>query len=490
MTTGFTDLPILAELGSDLEQAWREAEAPPRRRFRRPARLRPSLVVALVLVAMLLAAAALAASGLLGGGAPLKPPRGTSRDPHSGLGVSRAGSAQVLPVAVADPAGDPPWGLRYVTTSRGLGCLQAGRLVDGKIGVLGQDGAFADDGRFHPLTRNYLGGIAAPFACGTVDAHGHAFASVAMNGVPASGLLQPSATQPGCVAHRDHGPLGARQKKIPICPRKDWRLVYYGMAGPEAKSVTYAAGGERLRTVPTVGEQGAYLIVLKASIHLRGLAQYTSLDSAGAGLVRVTYRDGSVCRVAAAGDVIRPCPHVGEVPVRRRSPSGTGARTSSCASPRASPSPTRARRTRSSFGSRAARRESTVGRTPAASCSTTSRPGRLSASKSRPTAATAASTAQWSTATGRARPRPPSPPGGRSRSAGSRSMCADGCRRERRPSRSRKLLGPGGWLPPAAIFRRTDDVSEPYRRITRSSRCACLSDPSPGAAPVCGQRAK
>jgi hypothetical protein len=317
MTTDFTDLPILAELGSDLEQAWREAEAPPRRRFRRPARLRPSLVVALVLVAMLLAAAALAASGLIGGGAPLKPPRGTSRDPHSGLGVSRAGSAQVLPVAVADPAGDPPWGLRYVTTSRGLGCLQAGRLVDGKIGVLGQDGAFADDGRFHPLTRNYLGDVAAPFACGALDAHGHAFASVAMNGVPASGLLQPSATQPGCLAHRDHGPLGARQKKIPICPRKDWRLVYYGMAGPEAKSVTYAAGGERLRTVPTVGEQGAYLIVLKASIHLRGLAQYTSLDSAGAGLVRVTYRDGSVCRVAAAGDVIRPCPHVGEVPVRR-----------------------------------------------------------------------------------------------------------------------------------------------------------------------------
>jgi hypothetical protein len=27
--------------------------------------------------------------------------------------------------------------------------------------------------------------------------------------------------------------------------------------------------------------------------------------------VRVTYRDGSVCRVPAAGDVVRPCPHVG-----------------------------------------------------------------------------------------------------------------------------------------------------------------------------------
>jgi hypothetical protein len=313
MTTNFTDLPILAELGTDLEQAWRDSEAHGRPQFRRPARLRPSLVAALVLLAMLLAAAALAATGLIGGGAPLKPPRGTSRDPHSGLGVSRAGSAQLLPVAVADPAGDPPWGLRYVTTSRGLGCLQAGRLVDGRIGVLGQDGAFADDGRFHPLTHNYLGGVAAPFACGTLDAHGHAFASVAMHGVPASGLLQPSATQPGCLAHRDHGPIGAREKKVRICPRKNWRLVYFGMAGPEARSVTYAGAGGRLHTVATVGEQGAYLIVLKASVHARGLGQYTPLDSPGAGLVRVTYRDGSVCRVAAAGDVVRPCPHVGEV---------------------------------------------------------------------------------------------------------------------------------------------------------------------------------
>jgi hypothetical protein len=314
MTTNFTDLPILVELGGELDQAWRDAEAAPRSHFRRRSvRLRPSLIAALVLLALLLAAAALAASGLLGGGTPLKPPRGTSRDPHSGLGVSRAGSAQLLPLAVADPAGKPPWGLRYVTTSRGLGCLQAGRLVGGRIGVLGQDGAFADDGRFHPLTHNYLGGVAAPFACGTLDAHGHAFASVAMNGVPASGLLQPSATQPGCLAHRDHGPLGARQKKLPICPRKDWRLVYFGLAGPEASSVTYAGAGGRLRTAPTVGDHGAYLVVLQAPLHAHGFRGYMSLDGAGAGLVRVTYRDGSTCHVAAAGDVVRPCPHVGEV---------------------------------------------------------------------------------------------------------------------------------------------------------------------------------
>lgn len=317
MTTHFTDLPILAELGDDLDRAWRDAEARPRTRLRRPLRLRPSLVAALLLLVLLLAAAALAATGVIGGGSPLKPPRGTSRDPHSGLGVSAAGSVLVLPLVVADPAGSPPWGVRYVTTSRGLGCLQAGRLVNGKVGVLGQDGAFGNDGRFHPLARNYLGGLAAPFACGALDAHGHAFASVAMTGVPASGLLQPSATQPGCLAHRDHGPLGKRQKTTPICPRKDWRLVYFGLAGPEARSVTYAGSGGRLRTVPTVGEHGAYLIVLRASVHMRGLAQWTPLDGAGAGLVRVNYRDGSACEVPRAGDAERPCPHVGEVPLAR-----------------------------------------------------------------------------------------------------------------------------------------------------------------------------
>jgi hypothetical protein len=317
MTTNFTDLPILAELGDDLERAGRAADAAPRRIFRRPARLRPSLVVALILLVMLLAAAALAASGLIGGGEPLKPPRGTSRDPHSGLGVSRAGSAQVLPVAAADPAGDPPWGLRYVTTSRGLGCLQAGRLVDGKIGVIGQDGAFRNDGRFHALTSNYLGGVAAPFACGSLDTRGHAFASVAMNGVPASGLLQPSATQPGCLAHHDHGPIGKRKNQPPICPRKDWRLVYFGLAGPQAKSVTYRGTGGRLRTVSTVGEHGAYLIVLKAHLPMRGLGGYMSFDGPGAGLVSVAYRNGSVCHVAAAGDIVSPCPHVGEVRAAR-----------------------------------------------------------------------------------------------------------------------------------------------------------------------------
>ena len=57
----------------------------------------------------------------------------------------------MLPIAAPDPAGGPDWGMRVLSTTRGEGCLQLGRIVDGKLGALGQDDAFANDGRFHEL---------------------------------------------------------------------------------------------------------------------------------------------------------------------------------------------------------------------------------------------------------------------------------------------------------------------------------------------------
>src|SRR6185437_8854753 len=272
--------------------------------------------LALAIVGLLvLAAVGIAAGELLDNGKPVRPPGHQTPKPHEGLGVVKPGGAQVLPVAVPDPAGGPPWGLRYVVTSRGAGCLQTGRLVGGQIGVLGQDGAFGNDGLFHPFAAGYLG---APYVypCGLLDAKGHAFAGQMANGVPASGLVLTTPTNKGCVAHRGRGPNSAQ-----VCPPDDWRLLYYGMAGPEAKSVTYSVGdGER--TVPTVGEQGAYLIVLPASpgSNGRGFGEWSPLPGAGGGpIVRIDYRNGYVCRPSQAKVVSntadRTCPHVGEVPV-------------------------------------------------------------------------------------------------------------------------------------------------------------------------------
>jgi len=52
------------------------------------------------------------------------------------------------------------------------------RVVDGRIGVLGEDGAFDDDGAFHPLSVDFLDGD----ACGTEDAHGDAFVNEQLHG--------------------------------------------------------------------------------------------------------------------------------------------------------------------------------------------------------------------------------------------------------------------------------------------------------------------
>jgi hypothetical protein len=300
-------------------------EAARRARGTTPARRRPraTLLVLAIIGVLVLAAVGIAAGGLLDNGKPVKPPGHQAPKPHEGFGVIKPGSARVLPVAVPDPAGGPAWSLRYVATTRGVGCLQAGRLMGGQLGVLGQDGAFGNDGRFHPFVPDYLGfNYGGPYPCGLLDAHGHAFAAVSMNGVPASGLLVPSSTNKGCVAHRDHGPIGKRPNQPQICPRDDWRQLYFGMAGPEAKSVTYTAGGSE-HTVQTVGEQGAYLIVLPASLkrdHNRYFGGWSPLSGAGGGpIVRVDYRNGDVCHLhpgeVDTGQSV--CPRVGEAPVPR-----------------------------------------------------------------------------------------------------------------------------------------------------------------------------
>ena len=44
--------------------------------------------------------------------------------------------------------------MRLVHTTRGEICVQIGRVDGDQLGQLGIDGAFHDDGRFHPLTPN------------------------------------------------------------------------------------------------------------------------------------------------------------------------------------------------------------------------------------------------------------------------------------------------------------------------------------------------
>jgi hypothetical protein len=267
----------------------------PRHRLRRRLGGLPVLI-AVVLSVLGLAAVAFAASTLIPSGTPVKTPAGLRFTPTSGLGVAVPASVRRLAITVPDPTGGPPWGARYVRTSRGLGCLLIGRIVGGRLGVLGQDGAFNDDGRFHELPPDYLD----PLGCTTLDAHGHAFLASTVHGMLASAAT--GLTPSGCKAS-SAAPVG--QRKLAPCPLADERLVSYGLLGPEARSISYEQGSA-IHTMSVRPPWGAYLVVQPLFMDRtasRGSGWWRIATLGGPSskpILQVRYAGGRVCRVAPA----------------------------------------------------------------------------------------------------------------------------------------------------------------------------------------------
>ncbi len=272
----------------------------------RPApRVRARAVLAFVVV-LLAVLGALAAGGVIEIGSPARLPFSLLRDAAGGSGRLLPGSVHQLPIAAPDPAGGPQWGMRELATSNGMGCLQFGRIVDGKLGALGQDHAFGDDGRFHelPVGTDVNG-------CALLDADHRLFANVVADERPASAWPGVGGRSSGCVpptagpyekglrltpAERAHGARPAA-----ICPQSDLRNIYYGLLGPRAKSISYVLGGHR-HTLDTVGPEGAYMFVTLASAHQllnfadAGTADIVPVD----GPIReIHYRDGATCHLTA-----------------------------------------------------------------------------------------------------------------------------------------------------------------------------------------------
>jgi hypothetical protein len=290
---------FIDRLGAELARA---ADAPlnprPHSRPRLPLRTRP-LVIAFAI--LLLAAAAAVAGGVLLLGAPVTPKAPPA--PTINEGAATITGSHLLPLRVADPVGGVPWGMRTVRTTRGDVCLQVGRLAYGTIGALGVDGAFGDDHRFYPFSDNYLN----QNQCAELDGRGHAFGNFSAFGIPASavGMAQSGPPIRGCLSR-------LMQQRLQ-CPAKDLRNVYFGLLGPEAASVTYVSSSGREATVPTVGSDGAYLVVTGWDAH-RGADQIGSgsssmqLEKTGP-LRAVTYRNGQACRPSP----VYPCANVGFV---------------------------------------------------------------------------------------------------------------------------------------------------------------------------------
>lgn len=296
-----SDQPLFApleRLGLEVERMALAAEqerAPRRRRVRAAYARRPGLVIALVLLLLLAAAAAIAASGLLSGD-PVRNPAGFTYKSDRGLGTVVPGGAQLTTLRVADPAGGPPWGIRTVRTSRRFGCVQIGRVVDGQLGVLGQDGVFANDGKFHVLPPSVL----SQAQCWALDAAGHAFLAVSFSGMAASGLNY------GCMARAFAS--SAR------CPHADLRNIAFGTLGPRGRAVDYedpATG--RIVTQRAAGPDHAYLVVTRPTARHPGLGEWFTTATPGSGFKAIHYDDGSTCTVTSgrfAGGA-RPCPAKG-----------------------------------------------------------------------------------------------------------------------------------------------------------------------------------
>lgn len=286
---------FIDRLGAELVRA---ADAEPRpsraahanRRPRWPGSWRPRGLLIVPALAILGTGAALAASILLTGA-----PAGPEVPPVPTAGYGAATTTKLLSLHVPDPAGGLPWGLRTVRTTRADVCLQVGRLADGTIGALGEDGSFRNDHRFHPFSDNYQD----QESCVPLDARGHAFTNSIISGLPTSAMAGG-----GCLADM------SRRRPIP-CPPPDTRDIYLGLLGPRAASITYASAAGQAVTVPTVGPDGAYLIVTRARPgEQQGDASgFVGLLKTGP-IQAVTYQDGHTCRPTA----VYACARIGLAP--------------------------------------------------------------------------------------------------------------------------------------------------------------------------------
>lgn len=266
----------------------------PRRRARPRRRLVLSLAIATV--------ALMGAGGgalLFAPGRPLPPAYELSPMSTVGLGRPLAPSLALLAPRIADPAGGPPWGMRVIRTTRGLACIQAGRVVDGRLGGIGVGYAFKGDGRFHPFAP---ADAVSEDSCATVAANGFAFQPGAPAVVTADGL--PLAGENLWPYERVHCDLPGQQDWGVRCPQADLREIAVGMLGPDATSVRVSAPGRQFAVKPS-GPDGAYLIVLPAPANSNtssGLGAYVhrrSVHAPSLATLTVTFKDGSSCQIPA-----------------------------------------------------------------------------------------------------------------------------------------------------------------------------------------------
>lgn len=269
-------------------------------------------VLLIVLVLMLVfAAIGLAASGVILTGTPVQPVIHPQASAGEGLPVE--GGSRLLALRVADPAGGPPWGMRIVHTTRGLVCVQIGRVYHGRLGDLGIDGAFGDDGRFHALTADAMPDLLGGF-----------------QGLMSGQCAAPGATDSSQIVGLEASAAGNPPAGKGVAAGR--REISFGLLGSHARSITYRSGST-LHTSKVLPGLGAYMIVQRYSSG-RPLASfseslgrdepgnYSSPASPDGALTSITYSyagkrcvDDGRLRAASCGLSEVPAPSPAKLPV-------------------------------------------------------------------------------------------------------------------------------------------------------------------------------
>jgi hypothetical protein len=308
----FEYLPILQELRNELIAVAHKQEANHDAAARVRSWLSRRLNATVMAVAFVLSGGAIAAAatGVLNG-SPVK--RRGPATPNAGIGVPALGGSRLLALRAADPQGGLPWGMRLVHTTRGEICVQIGRLDDGQLGQLGIDGAFHDDGRFHPLAPAIL-----PQYSDSGDVSCNLAAPIRIGIWPAG--------------DRSAAPSPERTSFKPTA--KDLRLISWGLLGPHAVSITYQTAAGVLSRLVAPGT-GAYLIVSAVSHVPRSIGGGSEFVGSSSGhtveaqsptgidgsVIATTFRFGSfTCSIGHDAPVATRCPTYHPTPEDRLAP--------------------------------------------------------------------------------------------------------------------------------------------------------------------------
>ncbi len=285
--------PPVSSVIQRIERAGEESK--PRRWSRRG-----GLALPIAIGALVLAAASAGGALLFSSGETVAPAFVLPATPSAGLGDAVPASLALLPMRVADTEAGPPWGMRVIRTTRGLLCLQAGRVVDGRLGALGTGYAFHGDKRFHPFVAD---DAISTDACPAVGAEGKAFLPGPPVTVPSNGLALAGEN----VAQSDqvHCDLPGQEDWGVRCPQSELRQVAFGLLGPNARSIEVTNPDGSGFSIAPYGPEGAYLIVLpaqpnaNASMSSGGYqSPFGSVSNApGGAVLKVTYKDGFQCQI-------------------------------------------------------------------------------------------------------------------------------------------------------------------------------------------------